>query len=169
MNRRGFSVVELLIIIVVMGILLTLAVVNLRSSQINGRDAERKADIESIMSHLETFYTTGTDGSIEVGRYPSTAIIGNETTLLRDIDTNSLMAPGIDTISNTFKASDNTGVIVQTTAAVSPQPTIDQYVYQPIKRDGTLCTTETDECRSYNLYYMLEIDNEVHMEKSKNR
>ena len=40
MKARGFTVVEILVVIIIMAILLTLAVVNVRSTQINARDAE---------------------------------------------------------------------------------------------------------------------------------
>ena len=156
MNRRGFSIVELIIVITIMGILLILGVVNLISTQANGRDAERKTDVETIGLQLETYYTSGTDGvgttgTVDLNTYPSTAIIGQELAMLRDIDTNSLKAPG-QTNSSLTAATNN----VQTTAGVSPQPTINKYVYQPIKSDGTLCTG-TYECRKFNLYYTLEI------------
>ena len=56
----AFTIVELVIVITIMGILITLGVINMRSSQANGRDAERKTDIETIAQHLESYYTGGT-------------------------------------------------------------------------------------------------------------
>ena len=50
--NRGFTVVEILVTLVVMAIILTLGTVNLRSSLANGRDSERKSDIESITRGL---------------------------------------------------------------------------------------------------------------------
>ena len=127
MKRHGFTIVELIITITIMSILLALGVVNLTSTQINARDSERKTDIENISLHLETYYNSGTDGSIVIGRYPSldatTGLIGHETTLLRDIDKNSFIAPGKTTTS--IVAATNS---VKTTAGVLPQPTIDQYI-----------------------------------------
>lgn len=160
MDGRGFTMVELIIIIAVMGILLVFSVVNLGDSQANGRDSERKADVETISYHLESFYKSGEDISTVIGRYPSIAINASSTVMkrmLRDIDTKSITAPGITDPTSTFIASTNSGVITQTTAAVLPQPTKDQYVYQPIQADGTLCTLETQDCRKYNIYYKLEV------------
>lgn len=137
-----------------MGILLVLGVVNLRSSQIQARDDERRGDIEAISLNLETYYSTGTNNSVTVGRYPSTSIVGTAQTYLLDIDIKSLASPG--NTSSSLVAATCSGACVQTTAGVTPQPTIAQYVYQPIKSDGTLCTG-TDECRKFNLYYRLEI------------
>lgn len=169
MNHHGFTIVELIVIIAVMGVLLVLGVVNLSGTQANSRDSERKTDIETIAMHLETYYRSGTDSSTSVGQYPSVdptnGLIGNEATFLRDIDAYSLMAPGAansSLISATNKA--------QTVSDVLPQPTIAEYLYQPITTDGNLCdSSTTKECRKFNLYYKLEVDNTVYMVTSKNQ
>lgn len=159
MNHRGFTITELIIIITAMGILMTLAVVNLSSSQANSRDTERKTDVESIALYLDTFYNSGSDNSSTLGRYPSTVVTQDlETTklMLRDIDTKVITAPNETDSTVTFKPATNQ---LQTTTTVTPQPEINQYIYQPIKSDGTLCTSETQDCRKFNIYYKLEVAN----------
>ncbi len=107
MKRRGFTIVELMIIIAVMGILLVLGVVNLNGAQASARDAERKTDIETIATQLETFYLSGTDGSTSTGSYPSTSVMNTKAaqqTTLRDIDPKSLIAPGSPDTSSTSLA-----------------------------------------------------------------
>jgi len=84
---------------------------------------------------------------------------------LRDIDTDSLKAPGISDPTESFIPATNA---TQTTAGVTPQPTISQYVYQPLHGDGTLCN-DAFECRKFNLYYRLESDNSVNMVSSINQ
>jgi len=169
--RRGFTVVELVVTITIMAILLTLSVVNMRSSQANSRDAERKADIETVAMHLETYYSSGTDGQSATYEYPSTELASNGssymTQILRDINLESLKAPGIDDPTVTFIPAINS---VQTTAGVLPQPSINQYIYQPISSTGALCEASTvEECRKFNLYYRTEVDDIVHMMTSKNQ
>ncbi len=167
MYRRGFTVVELIIVITIMGILLVLGVVNLRGTQANARDSERKTDIDTIALHLENFYTSGNDTSTTFGEYPSTTIIGNELATLRDIDPKSLVAPG--GLSPSSLVAEVSATPLQTTAGVNPQPTTGQYVYQPVQANGTLCTTAIQECRKFNLFYRLETDNLVYMVTSKNQ
>jgi prepilin-type N-terminal cleavage/methylation domain-containing protein len=165
MNRRGFTIVELVIVITIMAILLVISVVNLRGAQANGRDVERKTDIETIALQLENYYTSGNNTTTSVGRYPSTTeLIGSETTVLRDLDIKSVEAPGA-TSSSLIAATNNT----QTTGGVTPQPTINTYIYQPLQLDGSLCTTSVQECRKFNLYYMLEVDSTINMVTSRNQ
>lgn len=57
--NRGFTVVEVLVTLVIMAILMGLGTVGLRSTLANGRDAERKSDIEIIARGLETRYNAG--------------------------------------------------------------------------------------------------------------
>lgn len=57
--RRGFTIVEIVIVMVIMGILLGLAVLNISSSQANARDNERKTDVANIARGLETRYKEG--------------------------------------------------------------------------------------------------------------
>jgi prepilin-type N-terminal cleavage/methylation domain-containing protein len=66
MTRRGFTIVELIIVITIVGILLTLAVVSLNGTQAKARDDERRTDIQSIATTLESVYTGGvsSDGSL---------------------------------------------------------------------------------------------------------
>jgi prepilin-type N-terminal cleavage/methylation domain-containing protein len=174
MTRRGFTIVELIITITIMGILLTLAVVNVGTTQARARDDARKSNIESIASNIESFYISGTDASINFARYPSLELVGtssNITLILRDADIKAFLPPGTTDVTQTFLSSTNTGTSpsIQTTAGVLPQPTTSQYVYQPIKSDGSICAVGDIDCRKFNLYYRLESDNNVYKWTSKNQ
>jgi prepilin-type N-terminal cleavage/methylation domain-containing protein len=169
MTRSGFTIVEIIITIAIMGILLTLAVVGVNTTQANARDTERKADVEAFAVHLESFYRSGTDGSTNFNRYPTTnavTTVANLKSTFRDLDLKSVSAPGIsDPLATILPATNN----VQTTTGVLPQPTKDQYVYQPIMPTGALCTSGNTDCRKFNIYYRLEKDNLVYMITSKNQ
>lgn len=177
MKRHGFTIVELVIVITIMGILLTLAVVNLNSSQANARDSERKSDAESIAVMLESFYrnastqSSSSPGSYISKVYPHTSkvnTLSNFQSTFPDADTKVILAPNAP-------ANQTTGLIAATNtgAPVTPAPSeaYDNYVYQPLRANGSLCTsfTETDPCRKFNLYYFQEVTGTVEVITSKNQ
>ena len=169
--RRGFTLIELMIVIVIMGILLVVGVVNISSSQVKARDNERQGDVTSIASALETYYTsaTATAGASTNYTYPSLQLIGTESTLLPDLNSESLTSPndpnsGNDVVAATNNTFDNPN-------GVTPKPSAsrDVYVYQPLQADGSLCTTSSQECRKFALYYFSELDNNVHVVTSRHQ
>lgn len=54
-NRGGFTFLELLISITIIGIIATISMITLRTQSANARDARRRADIEQVRTALE-FY-----------------------------------------------------------------------------------------------------------------
>jgi type II secretion system protein G len=55
-NQGGFTIVELLVVIVVIAILVALTLPNLFGLQRRARDDTRKNDLKNIQQALETFY-----------------------------------------------------------------------------------------------------------------
>jgi prepilin-type N-terminal cleavage/methylation domain-containing protein len=56
-TRKGFTLLELLVVLAVIGILSTLAIVAIGSANRKARDSKRLADLTRIQAHLELFYT----------------------------------------------------------------------------------------------------------------
>lgn len=56
MNRKSFTLIELLIVILILGMLAFLISGNFFTSLKKGRDAKRKADLEQITRALEMYY-----------------------------------------------------------------------------------------------------------------
>lgn len=167
MKLRGYTIVELVIVITIMGILLSLGTVGMLNSQSSGRDSERKADIDAIALHLENLYSSGnTEKSFASGRYPSTSATelgSNPASLLRDIDPKSLDTPpasGTSNLDYALTASDQTSIA-----------SINKYLYQPLWYDGTtwqICDSPSEECRKFVLYAKLE-DGNTYKKESKNQ
>lgn len=55
-NQKGFTIVELLVVIVVIAILVALTLPNLFSLQQRARDDQRKNDIKNIQQQLEAYF-----------------------------------------------------------------------------------------------------------------
>lgn len=63
-KQSGFTIVELLIVIVVIGILAAIVITTFTGVQKKGRDADRKSDINAIDSQVEVYFA-------ENAKYPS--------------------------------------------------------------------------------------------------
>jgi prepilin-type N-terminal cleavage/methylation domain-containing protein len=64
--RRGFTVLEALIVLAVFGLLATLAILSLNSARASLRDAQRLSDISVLRSSLSQYW-------LEKATYPTTA------------------------------------------------------------------------------------------------
>ncbi len=62
-TRRGFTLIELLVVMAILGLLATIGLASFRSSQIKGRDAQRKHDLDQMQRALEAHYN-------DKGKYP---------------------------------------------------------------------------------------------------
>jgi len=56
-KELGFSLIELLIVIAIIGVLVTMLVFYLTQVQKNGRDAKRQSDLQTVAGALRRFYS----------------------------------------------------------------------------------------------------------------
>lgn len=180
MKRCGFTVVEVVIVITIMGILLTLGVVMLSSTQANARDDERRSDAESFATLLESYYrnaslpSTSSPGTFFGRTYPALDSVASLTALqtaLPDLDPKIVRTPNNpgNTSFNVVAATNSLGAPLH----VMPKPSAsnDVFVYQPLRPGGYLCTTVTEavRCENFNLFYYQETTGTVEMITSKNQ
>ncbi len=77
--RRGFTIIELAIVMAIIAILLVVGFVSFRSYQANARDKERESDVAAIQIYLESIYAQEIrdhSGNIikEAGTYPAVVL-----------------------------------------------------------------------------------------------
>lgn len=69
MKNYGFTLIELMIVIVIMGILIMIGLTTFMTSQQRGRDSRRKGDIRQVATALEFYFS-------DKGRYPDSDASG---------------------------------------------------------------------------------------------
>lgn len=107
-KESGFTIIELLIVIAIIGILATLVLTNFQGAQAKGRDTVRKNDINSLYQKLEEYYN-------ENGSYVNTAVsTANASTLFPGIDGGAVTDEDGGVIQTTFSTS----------TATAPTPTV---------------------------------------------
>ncbi len=55
-NKKGFTLIELMVVVAIMGLLAALAVIALNSARARARDARRVSDVKQIQTALELYY-----------------------------------------------------------------------------------------------------------------
>jgi len=64
-KQKGFTLIELIVVMAILGLLATVGLGSFRSAQIKGRDAQRKHDLGQLQRGLEAYYN-------DKGEYPLT-------------------------------------------------------------------------------------------------
>ncbi|RYF29662.1 MAG: prepilin-type N-terminal cleavage/methylation domain-containing protein [Chloroflexi bacterium] len=139
-TRSGFTIVELLIVIVVIGILAAITIVAFNGIQQRGRDSQRVSDINVIKKSLELFHAQN-------GYYPNVAQL-NTANFKRDTlqIPDNLRPPGSASSLGYCWANDTTRYCY-VPFPITPTPT---------KPDCTGSPDPTEQCVRYTLSYQLE-------------
>jgi prepilin-type N-terminal cleavage/methylation domain-containing protein len=132
LNSKGFTIVELLIVIVVIGILALLVITTYSGIQAKARNSKRASDVKSLQTQIEAYFSQN-------GYYPSRANMNDGTWLstnMKSLDQNALIDPSNATQSKTFVAA----------------PVAKSYSYAVTQSDGsTSCESDNTGCAKYTL------------------
>lgn len=140
-RNQGFTIVELLIVIVVIGILALLVITTYSGIQQKARNSKRQTDLQSLQTQLEAFFSQN-------GYYPSLTDLNTGTsattnakstwitTNMPSLDQNATVDPSNPNQSHQFASA----------------PAAKVYSYQVYQSDGTTsCETDHTTCAKYNL------------------
>lgn len=133
-QNKGFTIVELLIVIVVIGILALLVITTYAGIQQKARNTKRAADVSAVQTQLEAFYQTN-------GYYPNLTDMNSSswlTTNMKSLDQTALSDPSNPTQSKTLVGA----------------PAAKSYSYAATNDAGTTCdgASPADQaCTKYTL------------------
>jgi len=141
-NNRGFTIVELLIVIVVIGILAALVIVTYTGIQQRARDTERKTDINAIHGQVEAYYAQN-------GSYPGLGTQGSNDGI-NDSTWRSNNMKGLDPAALSPPGQGASTSLAAVASAIA-------YGYAVFQTDGTTaCATVDGDCAVYTLTANLE-------------
>ncbi len=140
-RQEGFTIVELLIVIVVIGILAAIVITTYAGIQAKARNAKRQTDLNSVQTNLEAYFQSN-------GHYPSYADLNSPTWVaanMKSLDLTALLDP-----SATCVQSSTTNCLVN--AATAPT-SAGNYDYYPVDSTGSSANCEATDttCTAYTL------------------
>ena len=130
-QNKGFTIVELLIVIVVIGILALLVITTYSGIQAKARNTKRATDVKSLQTKLEAFYNDN-------GYYPSLTDMKSDTWIasnMKGMDLTSMQDPSNPSQSHTMVAT----------------PTAKSYAYAVTDSSGNSCEANDQNCAKYVL------------------
>ncbi len=128
-KERGFTIVELLIIIITIGLLVGIFFTTFTDIGRKRRNSERQQDVKTIQHAIEDYYS-------QKERYPSLAQIN-------DVNWRSKNIKSLSNDDITDPSSKQ--------SALSPAPAAKVYSYAPATTDGAPCDNVTLDCMKYVL------------------
>lgn len=138
-RNQGFTIVELLIVIVVIGILALLVITTYSGIQAKARNSKRSSDVSTIQTQLEAFFQNS-------GYYPSLSDMNSTTWLsgnMKSLDTQALVDPSAPSSTDCVKTHDN---------CFASSPAAKTYSYVAKDSSGNTCGTPDDtNCAQYTL------------------
>jgi prepilin-type N-terminal cleavage/methylation domain-containing protein len=137
-SQQGFTIVELLIVIVVIGILAALVITTYNGIQQKGRNTERTTDLVAVAGQLEAYYAQN-------GRYPSQSDLGSTSASnvtfvaanMKGLDKEALRDPKATAADYSLGSSDS-GVA-------------NKYQYHATDDSGNACDNSTTDCTKFVL------------------
>ncbi len=134
-KQQGFTIVELLIVIVVIGILAALVITTFTGINKKARDTERTTDIKALHGQIEAYYAQN-------GKYPTLANLQDNSWLqgnLKGLDVEAAHTPQGDAGNNI-------------SASAGPK----LYQYTVTADPSGACDNTTTDCAKYVLSATLE-------------
>ena len=132
--RRGFTLVELLVVVAIIGLLAGIAVVSVNAVRAKARDTKRVADIKQIQTALERRFS-------DTGMYPPTPANGSK------LGTGAAQA--LTSVAAGWEQTATAGATVYLSGVPKDPQNMGEYVY-------TYMVVQGNEMRGYTITFRLE-------------
>lgn len=145
-TASGFTIIEILVVIAVIGILTTISVVSFGRYQSSSRDSQRASRATILVEALEKYYDKN-------GEYPNCNSIQASAATVT-----STVLPGVEStvLVTPQETSDDNSIVCQDLTSVSSDPDIFAYV-----GDGSTACLTSGSCLQYTLKYKDEVTNSI--------
>lgn len=133
LNNKGFTIYELLVVIIAVVLLSWLVLATHNTIAINSRNADRQNRIKNTQSELEQYYSKN-------GHYPSLKEMNSSdfrNSQLQGFDLNNLIDPLSKANTSNVKLSDH--------------PAAKIFAYEVTDSNGKPCENDSSLCSKYNL------------------
>ncbi len=133
-KQNGFTVIELLIVIVVIGILAAIVISTWSGIQVKQRNSKRETDVQGLQTQLEAFYSQN-------GFYPS----------LKDINSLSWRDKNMPNLNPKDMIDPSAADQNVADATLAPAPAAKVIAYQVTDSNGNSCESKDTNCAKYTL------------------
>lgn len=101
MNRKGFTLVELLVVVAMLGVLSTFVIIQFSGAQRHARDTKRREDAIGYQTALEVYANSHSN------RYPVSTTLANITSICSTLGISNCPADPTQTGNNNYKYRSN--------------------------------------------------------------
>lgn len=143
-DHDGFTIIELLVVTIIVGILSTLVITTYSGVQAKNRNSNRQAAIDTLQSQLETYYA-------QFSTYPTLANVNDAS--WRKANLKGLSS---DSIKDPQWSGDVAACTKDNSPILSDAPATNCYTYQATTSDGSHCDNNKAACAQYTLTAKLE-------------
>lgn len=138
----GFTLIEMLIVIVVVGVLITGSVISLTSSRVAARDARRLSDVKALQESLGLYKNA--EGSYPQTIVPGSPLVGPTSglTFLKSVPSDPAPPDGsCDSLGYQYSVSNNIYTITYCLGKGTDQIASGTHYAKPTGMDVAMCTT----------------------------
>lgn len=139
-SNKGFTIVELLIVIVVIGILALLVITTYSGIQAKARNSKRSTDVKSLQTQIEAYFS-------QSGYYPSRTDMNTlswRQSNMKSLDGNAIKDPSSATCDPATSTATSNPCLVGS-------PVAKAYSYAVTDSSGNSCESDDTTCAKYTL------------------